>query len=301
MDASSWLNRFEAHLRDERRLSPLTCQHYRRDLEMLDAFRQEQGLDSWQALDAQHIRTFIAGRHRAGLSGRSLQRLLSAIRTFYRYLLREGGASFDPAADIQAPKSPRRLPRALDVDQTAALLDAEADDPLLIRDLAIFELIYSSGLRLAETVQLDLGQLDLQEGLLHVTGKGSKARIVPVGRQARAAVQRWLAVRPQLAGAEQPALFVSREGNRLSARSIQARLTRLSQQQGLGRPVHPHMLRHSCASHLLESSGDLRAVQELLGHADIGTTQIYTHLDFQHLAKVYDAAHPRAKRRADSD
>ncbi|HEX5514480.1 MAG TPA: tyrosine recombinase XerC [Gammaproteobacteria bacterium] len=297
--ASHWLDRFEAHLRDERRLSPLTCRHYRRDLEQLDAFRQSENLTRWDALDTRHVRAFAASRHRAGLSGRSIQRLLSAIRSFYRYLIREGAAQHDPAADVAAPKAPRRLPKVLDVDATAALLETAAADPLLIRDKAIFELIYSSGLRLAETVQLDLHDLDLTEGLVRITGKGGKTRIVPVGRQAREAIRQWLQLRGGLTDAQQQALFVSQHGQRLAARSIQARLTRLSLQQGLGRPVHPHMLRHSFASHLLESSGDLRAVQELLGHADIGTTQIYTHLDFQHLAKVYDAAHPRARRKPD--
>ena len=300
-EASAWLDRFEAHLRHERRLSPLTCRHYRRDLELFDEFRQRQRLARWQDLDNHHVRAFISARHRAGLSGRSLQRQLSAIRSFYRFLIREGVARHDPAADLKAPKSPRRLPKALDVDTTAALLEMPTDGPLLVRDKAIFELIYSSGLRLAETVRLDLTDLDLAEGEVRVLGKGGKVRVVPVGRQARQALQRWLQLRPGFAVADQPALFVSRRGSRLSARSIQARLTRLSQQQGLGRPVHPHMLRHSFASHLLESSGDLRAVQELLGHADIGTTQIYTHLDFQHLAKVYDAAHPRARRRSQKE
>lgn len=300
MDAASrWLDRFEAHLRDERRFSPLTCRHYRRDLEQLDAYRKSQNLARWDALDAHDIRAFAASRHRAGLSGRSIQRLLSAIRSFYRYLIREGAARHDPAADVTAPKAPRRLPKVLDVDATAALLETAAEDPLLIRDKAIFELIYSSGLRLAETVQLDLRDLDLTEGLVRISGKGGKTRIVPVGRQAREAIRQWLQLRGSLTDAQQQALFVSQHGQRLAARSIQARLTRLSLQQGLGRPVHPHMLRHSFASHLLESSGDLRAVQELLGHADIGTTQIYTHLDFQHLAKVYDAAHPRARRKPD--
>ena len=295
--ASGWLARFEAHLRHERRLSPLTCQHYLRDLALLDQYRQQQGLAAWDRLDAQHIRHFVAARHRAGLSGRSLQRLLSSIRAFYRYLLREGAASFDPAADVRAPKAPRKLPQVLDVDQMAALLDVDPDDALTCRDHAIFELIYSSGLRLAEAVSLNLTDLDLTQGLVTVTGKGRKTRVVPVGRQARSAIGYWLKLRGQFANLAEQALFVSRDGNRLSARSVQARLNRLAQLQGLGRSVHPHMLRHSFASHVLESSGDLRAVQELLGHSDISTTQIYTHLDFQHLAKVYDAAHPRAKRK----
>lgn len=296
-DASAWLQRFEAHLRHERQLAPLTCQHYLRDLALLDQYRQQQRIAGWERIDAQHIRQFVAARHRAGLSGRSLQRLLSSIRAFYRYLLREGVARFDPAAGVRAPKSPRKLPKALDVDQTAALLDLEPDDALTCRDHAIFELIYSSGLRLSETVNLDLDHLDLTQGLVTVTGKGRKTRVVPVGRQALNAIGYWLKLRGQFADAAERALFVSRNGSRLSPRSVQTRLNRLAQRQGLGLAVHPHMLRHSFASHLLESSGDLRAVQELLGHADISTTQIYTHLDFQHLAKVYDAAHPRARRK----
>lgn len=296
-DPRDWLDAFDAHLRTERRLSPLTARHYRHDLEVLDQFRQRAGISAWRGLDSQHIRALIAERHRQGLSGRSLQRLLSAIRSFYRYLIREEQASFDPAAEVRAPKSPKRLPKVLDVDEAAALLNVDGDDPLLVRDRAIFELIYSSGLRLAETVSLNLFSIDRGDNTVTVTGKGAKDRKLPVGRMALAALDDWLKLRSGFAAPGEQALFVSKHGNRLSARSVEARLTRLSQLQGLGRPVHPHMLRHSFASHLLESSGDLRAVQELLGHADIGTTQIYTHLDFQHLAKVYDAAHPRARRK----
>lgn len=295
-----WLKRFATHLRSERRLSPETCKHYGRDLECLARFREQRGIPRWGALDAGHIRELIAQRHREGLSGRSLARLLSSIRAFYRFLIREGEAGFDPAADVRAPKSPRKLPVALDVDETAGLLERSPDDPLEARDLAIFELIYSSGLRLAEAVALNLVDVDRQAGLVTVTGKGAKTRVLPVGKAALRALESWLALRAGLASPQEQALFVNRNGGRLSARSVQARLTRLTTVQMLGRPVHPHMLRHSFASHLLESSGDLRAVQELLGHADISTTQIYTHLDFQHLAKVYDAAHPRAKKKRGS-
>jgi integrase/recombinase XerC len=295
--ARDWLDSFDSHIRHERRLSPLTCEHYRRDLELLDAFRQQEKLLEWRELTAHHVRSFIAGHHRRGLSGRSLQRLLSSVRAFYRYLLRENQAGFDPAADVQAPKSPRKLPQLLDVDEMAGLLTPPPADTLTERDHAIFELVYSSGLRLSEVVGLNLPDIRLGEGLVRVTGKGGKVREVPVGRHAREAIEHWLTLRAGLAGVGEQALFVSQQGRRLSARSVQVRLNRLSQLQGLGRPVHPHMLRHSFASHLLESSGDLRAVQELLGHADISTTQVYTHLDFQHLAKIYDAAHPRAKRK----
>lgn len=296
-DDDAWLRRYESHLRHERRLSPQTCTHYLRDLESLRRFCETRGLPSCRHLDAGHVRDFVAQRHREGLSPRSLQRLLASVRSFFDFLIREGDLALNPAADIRPPKGARKLPAALDVDQTAALLSGASDDPLECRDRAIFELIYSSGLRLAEVVGLDLHDLDLNDGLVRVTGKGAKTRVLPVGRVARAAVDRWLRLRSGLARTTEPALFVSRQGTRLSARSVQARLIRLAQQQGLGQPVHPHMLRHSFASHLLESSGDLRAVQELLGHADISTTQIYTHLDFQHLAKVYDQAHPRARRK----
>ena len=295
--AQDLLSAFLDHLSNERRVSPLTVKHYRRDLETLGAWCAEQGVRDWERLDTQHIRAFVAARHRQGLSGRSIQRLLSAIRSFFRFLLREGEADYDPAAGISAPKSPRKLPDAMDVDQTARLLDARDDDPVAIRDRAMFELMYSSGLRLAELVSLDLNDLDLREGSVRVTGKGAKTRLLPVGRQALEALEEWLDIRSGLADMSEAAVFVSQRGSRLSARSVQARLSSQALRQGLGRKVHPHMLRHSFASHVLESSGDLRAVQEPLGHADISTTQVYTHLDFQHLAKVYDAAHPRAKRR----
>ena len=290
-----------AHLRDERRLADLTRRHYRRDLDGLMASLTAQGLTDWRQVTAAMIRDWIARGHRQGLAPRSLQRALAAVRGLYRYLQREGQADFDPAADIRAPKQRRRLPDTLDVDQTAQLLDAPAnpgaDDPLAIRDQALFELVYGAGLRLAEVASLEAADLAGDPRELRITGKGARTRIVPVGRQARRAVAQWLAVRPQLARAGESALFVSRRGQRLSHRAIQTRLDQLAQARGLDQHVHPHMLRHAFATHLLESSGDLRAVQELLGHADISTTQIYTHLDFQHLAEVYDRAHPRARRR----
>ena len=290
-----------AHLRDERRLADLTRRHYRRDLDGLMASLTAQGLTDWRQVTAAMIRDWIARGHRQGLAPRSLQRALAAVRGLYRYLQREGRADFDPAADIRAPKQRRRLPETLDVDQTAQLLDAPAnpgaDDPLAIRDQALFELVYGAGLRLAEVASLEAADLAGDPRELRITGKGARTRIVPVGRQARRAVAQWLAVRPQLAGAGESALFVSRRGQRLSHRAIQARLDQRGRARGLDQHVHPHMLRHAFATHLLESSGDLRAVQELLGHADISTTQVYTHLDFQHLAEVYDRTHPRARRR----
>lgn len=291
--------RFLAHLRDERRLSPLTARHYRRDLESFAAACRGAGLDDWRRVSSAEVRAWLAARHRRGLAPRSLQRGLSAVRSLYRYLLRERLAAHDPAAEVRAPRVRRRLPATLDADETARLLDADpatADDPLACRDRALFELVYGSGLRLAEVAALDAAEVAGGAAALRVLGKGARTRVVPVGRQARAALAAWLRRRVQLAAPEQPALFVSRRGERLSHRAIQQRLTRLARLRGLDRPVHPHMLRHAFATHLLESSGDLRAVQELLGHADIGTTQIYTHLDFQHLAEVYDRAHPRAKK-----
>jgi len=292
------LERFDGHLGNERRLADLTRQHYRRDLQALVDWCDTHALTHWGALDSHHIRQFVAHGHRRGLAGRSLQRRLAALRTFFRYLVREGLLSSDPAADVPAPKTGKRLPRTLDADAVARLLDGldPGDDPLLIRDLALFELLYSSGLRLGEAASLDLDGLDLNEGAVRVTGKGARTRILPVGRRARERLGQWLCQRRQLAAPAQQALFVSQRGGRLARRSIEDRLTRLAAGV-LGQPVSPHMLRHSFASHLLESSGDLRAVQELLGHANIGTTQVYTHLDFQHLAEVYDAAHPRARKR----
>ena len=295
---NAWLQRFDAHLGSERRLARLTRYHYRRDLEALAEYCSELGVLVWEEVTAEHIRGFIAQRHRAGLAGRSLQRSLSSIRTFYRYLIREGVARYDPATGTRAPRSGRRLPEVLDVDALAHLLDdLPAGDALTVRDVAMFELLYSCGLRLAELAGVTESAVREHESELRVTGKGAKTRLVPIGRQARRALTQWLALRPGIARADEPALFVTRQGRQMSPRGIQARLRRLAERQGLQRRVHPHMLRHSFASHLLESSGDLRAVQELLGHAHIATTQVYTHLDFQHLARVYDAAHPRARRK----
>ncbi|MFO8154835.1 MAG: tyrosine recombinase XerC [Pseudomonadota bacterium] len=291
---------FLGHLELERRLSPATVTAYRRDLDRLLEFADEQGLKRWDELDSHRVRAYVARRHRAGLGGRSLARELSAIRTFFGYLQREGRATRNPATGIQAPRAGQRLPRSLDVDAMQRLLDGDVasedpDDPLVIRDHALFELMYSSGLRLAETVGLTVNQVDRRQGRVRVIGKGAKARDLPVGRPALAALENWLRVRPELASADETALFVARHGGALTARSVQQRLRQRATRLGLPR-VHPHMLRHAFASHLLESSGDLRAIQDLLGHADIATTQVYTHLDFQHLAEVYDRAHPRARR-----
>ena len=286
-----------AELAEQRRLSPHTVSSYRRDLARLLNLAGDIPLAE---LQVHHIRRFAAQLHGQGLSGRSLARLLSAWRGFFNWLGRGDVVRANPCEGVRSPKSPKHLPNALSVDETARLLQPsdDGDAVLLTRDTAMFELFYSSGLRLAELAALDCAALDsaLNEGEVRVLGKRNKARLVPVGRKAREALAAWAALRDSLAGAEEPALFVSRRGGRISHRMIQLRLAQLALQLGLPRHVHPHMLRHSFASHVLQSSGDLRAVQEMLGHASIASTQVYTHLDFQHLAKVYDAAHPRAKR-----
>jgi integrase/recombinase XerC len=285
-----------AQLETQRRAAPLTLVAYRRDLAKLLELAGATPLAQLQAID---LRRFVARLHGGGLGPRSLARCLSAWRGLFRWLARHHGLPANPAAGLRPPKAPRLLPRALSPDQAAALLDPPPeDDPVALRDQAMFELFYSSGLRLAELVSLDLHRgVAPAEGLVTVTGKRGKTRSVPVGGPALAALERWLAVRASLAGPGETALFVGQRGRRLSPGVVRARLARWARLQGLPVHVHPHMLRHSFASHLLQSSGDLRAVQELLGHASIRSTQVYTHLDFQHLAQVYDAAHPRAKRR----
>jgi integrase/recombinase XerC len=290
------------HLAHERRLSPLTLVNYRRDLEGIDTWLSREGPGPWEGLDAQTVRRFVAARHRGGASGRTLQRELSTLRGLYRYLLREGRIGHNPAQGIRAPKGQRKLPVTLGADQLCALLDHGpckdgGGEPLAVRDAAMIELFYSSGLRLAELISVNLGDIDPAEAMLTVIGKGAKTRRVPVGGKALDAIRGWQAVRGLLANPGERALFVSTRGTRIHPRTVERRLQRWAQEQGAPRGIHPHLLRHSFASHLLESSGDLRAVQELLGHSDIATTQIYTHLDFQHLAEVYDRAHPRARRK----
>ena len=292
---------FERHLRYERRMADHTVSAYLGDLARFAAFVHERGTAGWGDVSPALVQGFIAARHRQGIGPRSLRRALSALRAFFRYGMDHASFPSDPAADVRAPRGAARLPELLEVDRVGTLLDFESDRPLDLRDRAMLELIYSSGLRLAEVVGLDLKDLDLRDAVVGVTGKGGKARRLPVGRYALEALRAWLARRRELARAGEPALFVSRLGRRISRRSVAARLDKRAAEQGIGTKLHPHMLRHSFASHLLESSGDLRAVQELLGHSDISTTQVYTHLDFQHLAKVYDRSHPRARRRtADS-
>ena len=283
---------FLAYLQVERRVSPHTLDGYRRDLEALSAWSEaHRGVI---ALGEADVRAFIAAEHRRGLSPKSLQRRLSAVRSFYQWLLRHGRITANPASGVRAPKAPRRLPQVLDADEAKALVEVPTDVPLGLRDRAMLELFYSSGLRLSELCALRWRDLHLDEGLVAVRGKGGKERIVPVGSFARQALREW---RADSGGANDAPVFPGRGGRPISPRAIQIRMRQLAQRQGLFKRVHPHLLRHSFASHVLESSGDLRGVQELLGHADISTTQIYTHLDFGHLTKVYDAAHPRARRR----
>lgn len=301
--AQQWIDNFLKHLQNERRLSPHTLSSYQRDLRGVVAYCESAALVDWSLLDAKHVRAYLAARHRQGIGGRSLARALSTLRSFLRFLIREGQLKKNVAQGVQAPKAPRKLPEPLDVDEMTQLLsatgdvDRDTDDPLIVRDNAMLELMYSAGLRLAELVSLDLGQIDISDGSVEVLGKGNKSRVVPVGRYAREAVIAWQHQRPSLASEGECALFVSKRGGRITPRAVQQRFRLRGIQQGITSRVHPHKLRHAFASHLLESSGDLRAVQELLGHADIATTQIYTHLDFQHLSEVYDKAHPRARKR----
>lgn len=281
-----------ATLRVERNASVHTLAAYRADADALLAWCAGRGIADFAELDAEAMRLFLAAAHRGGLSPKSLQRRLSACRGLFRFLLRHGRLVRDPCAGVRGPKAPRRLPQVLDADEAQALVELDGDDPLSLRDRAMLELFYSSGLRLAELCGLRWVDLDLSDGSARVLGKGRKTRVVPVGRHAVDALR---ALQGATVSPEAP-VFVGRGGAPISPRSVQQRIKLAAQRQGLWKRVHPHMLRHSCASHLLESSADLRGVQELLGHADIATTQIYTHLDFQHLARVYDAAHPRAKR-----
>ncbi|HRP76282.1 MAG TPA: tyrosine recombinase XerC [Rhodocyclaceae bacterium] len=283
------------YLATQRRAAALTLESYRRDLERLARLAASRPVS---ALTAHDLRRFVGRLHGEGLGGRSIARTLSAWRGFFRWLVRHQGLAINPVDGIRAPKSPQRLPRVLSPDQARAMLDVEPVDPLEVRDRAMFELFYSSGLRVAELAALDVNQgLDLSAGLVTVTGKRGKTRAVPVGSAAVTAAHKWLALRNAHAGADERAVFVARTGQRMSTSAIRSRLARWARRCGLGVHVHPHMLRHSFASHILQSSGDLRAVQELLGHASIRSTQVYTHLDFQHLASVYDAAHPRARKR----
>ncbi len=298
---TAWLDKYLSYINDERRLSPHTHSNYQRELKQLITWCSNNDISHWKQLDAHQVRSYIAHRHRNGRSGRSLQRTLSVIRSFYKYLLREGHVDANPALGISAPKTTPRLPHTLDIDQVSELLNISSPQkskhPLVCRDRAMMELMYSSGLRLSEMVNLNLGDIDLRDATVRIVGKGARTRIVPVGREAIKALRMWLKTRPELTSSDECAMFVSQQGRRISHRTVQKRIADWAQRQGIDHRVYPHMLRHSFASHMLESSSDLRAVQEMLGHADISTTQIYTHLDFQHLAQVYDKAHPRAKKK----
>ena len=290
------LNDFHTYLQSERRYSPHTLVAYQRDLDTFIAFSRARNVDSWKQMDDLHVRAFVASQHRKGLSGTSLKRQLSSVRSLFNFLCRHHRADKNPATGVPAPKAPKRLPETLSVDQLDSLLALPGDDALACRDRAMLELFYGCGLRLSELSGLDVGDIDWQQQTVSVIGKGRKQRRVPFGNKAQTALKQWMQHRYTRADLDEKALFISRNGNRICNSSIQKRLKKRAQQQGVGIALHPHMLRHSFASHILESSNDLRAVQELLGHANLSTTQIYTHLDFQHLAGVYDKAHPRSRK-----
>lgn len=309
--ALEWVAKFRRYMSTERQLSAHTDSNYARDLTALVKYCDRMGLEQWSALDNEHIRTFAAHAHAGGLSPRSVQRRLSAVRSFYEFLLVENqprrsrggrpaelsGVSRNPAHDVRAPKAAKRLPEAMDPDQMARLLDIAPGDVFVTRDHAMMELLYSSGLRLAELVGLNLVDLELGDRMVNVRGKGSKDRRVPVGSVAIRVLEKWLQERVAVAKPGETAFFVGRSGRRLGPRAVQTRVAYWARRQGVSMHVYPHLFRHSFATHLLESSRELRGVQELLGHANISTTQVYTHLDFQHLARIYESSHPRARRK----
>ena len=284
---------FFEHLSVIKQVSAHTISSYRRDLDKFFNFLQQQKITNIGLVDEMHIRQCLASLHRQGLNGKSIQRWLSALRSFFRYAINQGFCVNNPASAVRPPKSEKRLPKTLDVDQTIQLVELKGNRWIDIRDRALLELFYSSGLRLSELINLDLDDININDAELIALGKGNKQRILPVGRHAIEQIKQWLTVRSERANENEMALFVSQRGTRIHQRSVQKRIEQAAQKQGVMTHVHPHMLRHSFASHMLESSGDLRAVQELLGHANLSTTQIYTHLDFQHLSKVHDSAHPR--------
>ena len=292
---------FIEFLRSEKKLSLHTQINYQRDLQKFTECCQQFSLNNLEQIRSLHIRQMVAQLHRQGLGGKSLARWLSAVRSFFEFAIRQQWAKNNPADTIQAPKSEKKLPKVLDVDQAAQFVSIDGDSVLTLRDRAFMELMYSSGLRLAEAADLNIADIDLAAAMVLVRGKGNKERILPIGAQAISALNAWLAQRKKILKDEtEQAIFITQRGQRMTHRAIQLRMQQLSSKQGMDTPVHPHMLRHSFASHMLESSSDLRLVQEMLGHANISTTQVYTHLDFQHLAKVYDSAHPRAQRKKDS-
>lgn len=297
------IKEFLSYLESVKQYSPHTLKSYERDLKKLSDYLSAQDIKNWKIVKEHDLRTFINSERRRGLSPRSIQRVLSSCRTFFEHLLIEGLIQLSPAQNVSSPKLAQLLPKAMDADLVQRLLDFKPKGMIEIRDKALAELLYSSGLRLSEVCQLEVQDLDLKERTCRVLGKGNKTRIVPVGKKAIQAIRDWMIYRSELKASKETstdAIFLNNKGNRISARSIQLRLEKLCLQRGIP-GINPHMLRHSFASHVLESSGDLRAVQEMLGHSDIGTTQIYTKLDFQHLSKVYDRAHPRAKKRTRDD
>ena len=289
------VTRFLRYLGVERQLSPITLLNYQRQLDAVIEMACAMGLQNWQQCDAAMVRSFATRSRRKGLGAASLALRLSALRSFFDWMVSQGELPANPAKGVAAPKAPRHLPKNIDVDDVNRLLDIDLNDPLAVRDRAMLEVMYGAGLRLSELVGLDIKHLDLETGEVWVLGKGSKERRLPIGRNAVLWIEHWLDLRG-LFGGDDDALFLSKLGKRISARNVQKRFAEWGIKQGLNSHVNPHKLRHSFATHMLESSGDLRGVQELLGHANLSTTQIYTHLDFQHLATVYDAAHPRAKR-----
>ena len=293
-EAQALTNLFFRYLETERRYSQNTIRSYQRDLEHFSVHLQDKKLSRWAELKPHHIRTYASQIFIEGLGAKSIQRRLSAIRSFMNYLSREGMIKNNPAEGVKTPKAPKKLPEVLDIQQISQLLDIQETDPLSLRDKAIMELIYSSGLRLSEIVRLNPIDLNLSDKSLTVIGKGDKTRMLPIGNEAIKSLRSWLSCRNELANPEEEALFVGSRGNRLSRRSIQSRIKHWARKNGIQQDVYPHLLRHSFATHMLEASGDLRAVQELLGHKDISTTQVYTHLDFEHLSKTYDKAHPRS-------
>jgi integrase/recombinase XerC len=295
---SPLIDLFINFLQVEKQYSPHTIKAYRRDIESFAEFCGKQQISNWQQVDSECLRSFSRRIHGLGLQGRSIARCLSALRVFFKFLQREAQVLRNPVQDIAAPKSAKKLPSILDPDQIAQLVTLRDTSPLGMRDRAMLELVYSAGLRVSELTALDIQSIEWSQGTVRVRGKGGKEREAMIGQKAIQALEEWMSVRRELCKtADNQALFLNRQGERLSARSVQLRFDRRAKEQGLDRRVHPHMLRHSFATHLLESSGDLRAVQELLGHSSLATTQVYTHLDFQHLAKVYDAAHPRARKK----
>ncbi len=286
--------KFLQFLETEKRYSKHTVKNYSKDIDDLENFCSAKQINAWDEIKPHHVRTYASQIFIDGLGARSIQRKLSAIRSFMNYLVRENLLRTNPADGVKTPKAAKKLPGVLDVDQINQLLNIKSTEPISLRDKAIMELLYSSGLRLAELVALNPIDLNIQDKSLTVIGKGNKKRMLPIGSKAINAIKAWIKVRSQIAAPDEEALFVGNRGNRLSRRSIQSRINHWAKKNGLAQDVYPHLLRHSFATHLLEASGDLRAVQELLGHKDISTTQVYTHLDFQHLAETYDKAHPRS-------